>query len=316
MRVIVTGGTGLIGHHLVMNLAQDGHEVVILSRNPKQSGPMPETVSFQQYDAKTADGWGHIVEGADAIVNLAGENIAGNGFLPTRWSPERKKKIRQSRVDVGNAITEAIKGATNKPKALIQASAVGYYGTHPMSKDITEEDPAGDDFLASVCVDWEASTAAVEDMGVRRVIVRTGIVLDKDDGTLLRLALPFKLFTGGPLGNGKQPMPWIHIEDEVRAIRFLIEHEDAQGPFNLVAPGVVNNTDFSRALGKALGRPSFIPAPGFAFKAAFGELATLLLDGQKALPKRLQELGFAFTYPEVQQALDAIYKDKELATAS
>jgi uncharacterized protein len=315
MRVIVTGGTGLIGHELVMSLGNDGHEVAILSRNPKQAGPMPETITFHEWDAETADGWGHLVEGADAIVNLAGENIAGEGFLPDRWTPERKKRILNSRLNVGKAIMQAIEQAEIKPKVLVQASAVGYYGTHPMDTEITEDAPPGNDFLADVCVKWEASTQAAEALGVRRPVIRTGIVLSPDGGTLTRLELPFKLFTGGPLGNGKQPMPWIHIEDEVRAIRFLLQNKDATGAFNLTAPEPLTNSQFSQALGKAMGRPSWFPAPGFAFKTAFGELSVLLLEGQNAVPRHLLDLGFEFKYPTAQDALNAIYNPSELATA-
>ncbi len=316
MRVIITGGTGLIGHQLAMSLGHDGHEVYILSRNPRQAGPMPETISFHEWDAKTPAGWEHLVEKADAIVNLAGANIAGDGFLPTRWTEERKKVILQSRLDAGKAVTAAVEAATHKPSVIMQSSAVGYYGIHGMDVEITEESPSGKDFLADVCRRWEDSTAGVESQGVRRAIIRTGIVLDKDGGTLPRLSLPFKLFAGGPIGSGKQPMPWIHILDEIRAIRFLLENDNASGAFNLTAPGVVDNRRMAQALGRALGRPAFFPTPGFAFQVAFGELAILLTAGQKAVPKRLLEHGFNFIYTEVDTALNAIYKpDTALATA-
>ena len=316
MRVIVTGGTGLIGTALVKLLAADGHEVIAISRNPRQRGPMPENVSFAKWDAKTADGWGHLADGADAIVQLAGASIAGDGFLPARWTPERKQVIVDSRVNTGHAVMDAIEKASVKPKVLVQSSAVGYYGTHPNSVEITEESPAGSDWLAEVCVKWEASTAAADAMGVRRPIIRTGVVLDEDEGALPRMALPFKLFAGGPLGSGKQPFPWIHLLDEVRAIRFLIENEDANGAFNLSAPNPLTNAEFGRELGKVLGRPSLIPTPGFAFNIAFGEVATVVLDGQRALPKKLLDMGFEFTYPTAAEALNAIYKpETALATA-
>lgn len=317
MRVVVTGGTGLIGHELVMSLGQDGHDVVVISRNPRQAGPMPETINFAKWDAKTGASWVEQVDGADVVVNLAGESIAGTGFIPDRWTPERKKRILQSRLDAGNAVVEAIEMATKKPKVLIQASAVGYYGTHSMEVEVTEAHPAGDDFLADVCKQWEASTAKVEEMGVRRAIIRTGIVLSKKGGTLPLVALPFNFFAGGPLGSGKQPFPWIHMADEVGAIRFLIENESTSGAYNLSAPNVLTNGDFARTLGEVLGRPAFMPAPGFAFKAAFGELSILVLEGQKAVPSRLQEAGYEFAFPTAKDALTNIYKpESTLATAS
>lgn len=308
MGIIITGGTGLIGGKLASSLGRDGHEVFILSRNPHQSESMPKTVSYHVWDGKTAQGWGHLVEKADAIINLAGASIAGDNFLPSRWTPERKKVILHSRLDAGRAIVEAVQNATNKPKVLIQASAVGYYGTHEMSVDLTEKSPSGNDFLADTCRRWEASTADVEALGVRRAIIRTGIILDRDGGTLPRLSLPFKLFVGGPIGSGKQPMPWIHIDDEIRAIRFLLERDDLQGAFNLSAPNVVTNREMATALGQALSRPSFFPTPAFAFELMFGELAVLLTEGQKTLPQRLLEQGFNFTYNEINDALKAVYR--------
>lgn len=307
MGILITGGTGLIGSKLALSLAQDGHEVFILSRDPHQSRDMPKSVSYHQWDGKTASGWGHLVEKTDAIVNLAGANIAGDNFLPSRWTDERKKLILQSRLDAGRAIVEAVQNATNKPKVVIQGSAVGYYGTHEMSVDITERSPSGNDFLADTCRRWEASTADVEALGVRRAILRTGIVLDKDGGTLPRLELLTKLFVGGPIGHGKQPMPWIHIDDHIKAIRYLIDHDDLSGAFNLCAPNPVTNRQMANALGKALSRPSFMPTPAFALQLMFGELAILLTEGQKTLPQRLSEQGFQFSYADLDRALEAIY---------
>lgn len=316
MRVIVTGGTGMIGRALVKSMTADGYQVDILSRNPRQSGPMPETINFYEWDAATPDGWGHIVDGADAIVNLAGANIAGESFLPAKWTRERKKAILESRIKAGEAVSAAVQAATIKPKVVIQASAVGYYGTHSADVTITEQSPAGDDYLADVCQQWEASTAPVEAEDVRRAIIRTGVVLDQDEGSLPRLALPFKLFAGGPLGSGKQPFPWIHIDDEVNAIRFLIDNGEASGPFNLTGPQPLTNAEFARVLGRVLRRPAFFPTPGFAFRTAFGEVATIILEGQKALPTRLQELGFNFKYETAEAALTAIYRPAELATTA
>jgi uncharacterized protein (TIGR01777 family) len=307
MRVMITGGTGLIGHALAMSLGNDGHEVIILSRNPQQAGPMPETVKFEQWDAETAHGWGHLTDGADAIVNLASANLAGDHFLPTRWSQDRKRILTKSRINSGKAVVAAVEAAKKKPGVVIQSSASGYYGVHPMDVEITEEAPGGDDFLANLCKKWEASTEAVEAQGVRRAIIRSALILDAKEGALPRMALPFKLFVGGPFGNGKQPVPWIHLEDEVRAIRFLIENSSAKGAFNLVAPEAVTNAQFSKALGKALNRPSYFPTPGFAFKLAFGEVSMVILEGQKFVPKKLLDMGFTFKHPHVEEALRDVF---------
>ena len=308
MRVIITGGTGLIGKALANSLAHDSHEVIVLSRNQNRTAGLASGVKLVGWDAKTAQGWGALVDGAGAVVNLAGESIAGEGFPPSRWTPERKQRIGDSRVNAGKAIVEAITAAKNKPAVLIQSSAVGYYGVHG-DEDITEAAPIGNDFLANVCKDWEASTAAVESMGVRRVVIRTGILLSTKGGVLPQLSLPFKLFVGGPIGSGKQQMPWIHIDDEIAAIRYLIDTSDAKGVFNLSAPEPLNNAALARVMGRVMGRPSFFPTPGMVFKIAFGELSTLLLDGQRAVPKHLLDSGFKFKYPEVEAALRDLFNN-------
>lgn len=307
MRVIITGGTGLIGSAVVKNLALDGHEVHVLSRNPRQTEPLPATVHFHKWDAKTAEGWGHLADGADAIINLAGESVSGEGFLPSKWSWKRKKTILQSRVDAGEAVIDAIKQASKKPKVIIQSSAVGYYGTKTGDQDVTEDFPAGDDFLADVCKQWEASTSEAEKLGVRRAVIRTGIVLSADGGALPRMAFPFKFKSGGTLGNGKQHMPWIHLDDEIGAIRFLINNENASGVFNLSAPNPVTNKEMTKELGKVLGNIIPAPVPGFVFRSVFGEVSTIVLDGQRAVPSRLLELGYNFKYATIGEALRAIY---------
>jgi hypothetical protein len=302
MHVIITGGTGLIGRHLAQDLAADGHRVSILTRHPEKHQGLSGQIQLIGWDAKTTEGWAQLVDEADAVVNLTGAGIAD-----ARWTPARKQLIRDSRVDAGQALVAAIRAAQSKPRVLIQASAVGYYG--PCGDElITEESPPGKDFLAQVCVQWEASTAPVEDMGVRRAIIRTGIVLSQQGGALPRMLLPFKLFVGGPLGNGKQYFPWIHIQDEVRAIRFLLELDQASGAYNLTAPNPPTNAEFSRALGKVLGRPAFLPTPALALKILFGEMATVLLDGQRAVPERLLQQGFSFRFTEAEEALRDILK--------
>lgn len=296
MRVIIPGGTGLIGSALTKSLSDDGHEVIILSRSVRSKHSLPPGVQQVQWDAATANGWGHHADGADAIVNLAGEGIADG-----RWTEERKRRIYTSRINAGKAVMEAITTAATKPKVLIQASGVDFYGDH-QDEIITEGAGPGTGFLSQVCFDWEASTAAAEEMGVRRAIIRSGIVLSNEGGAWPRIVLPFKLFAGGPIGNGKQYWPWIHMDDEVGAIRFLIENENAQGIFNLSAPTPLTNKEFAQTLGSVMGRPAFFPVPSFALKAAFGEMATILLDGKRAVPHHLQELGYTFKYPTAEAA--------------
>lgn len=306
MRIIITGGTGLIGGKLVESLTAEQHEVLVLSRNPEKY-TFPTGARGVKWNGRTPEGWGHLVNETDAIINLAGENISGTGFLPSRWTPERKRRIRDSRSHAGQAIVAAIEAATHKPSILIQSSAVGYYGSSG-DEILTEDAPAGNDFLAGVCTDWEQSTQAVESMGVRRAVIRTGVVLSMEGGALPITVLPFRLFAGGPLGSGRQWWPWIHIEDEVRAIRFLLENEAANGLFNLSAPNPLTNRAFGKVIGQVLQRPSLIPAPAFALKLALGEVSTIVLDGQRAVPQRLEEAGFIFRFPDAKSALNNLLR--------
>ncbi len=302
MRILITGGTGLIGSALAAELAQAGHEVIVLSRNPDRAGDLPVGVRAERWDGRTAQGWAHLADGAGAIVNLAGASIAGEGFLPSRWTPERKRLILQSRLDAGRAVVEAVQQAARKPAVVIQSSGIGIYG-FAGDRVLDESAPAGSDWLAQVAVQWELATAPVEAMGVRRAVIRTAVVLSRKGGVLPLMLLPFRLFVGGPIGGGKQYVPWIHIADEVGAIRFLIEHPDARGPFNLVAPEVMTNAEVSRVIARVLRRPSWLPLPAFIMRLMFGEVATLLLEGQRAVPERLRELGYAFRFPTLEGAL-------------
>lgn len=302
MRVIITGGTGLIGRRLAADLAGDGREVIVLSRNPQRAHDLPPTVRAERWDGRTAAGWGPLADGAAAIVNLAGENLAGAGFFPSRWTPERKQLLRQSRLDAGRAVVEAVSAARVKPQVVIQASGIGHYGARG-DETVTEEDGPGADFLARLTVDWEASTQPVAASGVRRAVIRTGVVLDPAEGALPRLLLPYRLCVGGPLGGGRQWLSWIHPADETAAIRFLIETPGAEGAFNLCAPNPLTNAQFGRVLGRVLGRPAWLPVPAFALAAAFGEAAATVLDGQRAAPARLLGLGFTFRFPEAEAAL-------------
>ncbi len=301
MRVIITGGTGLIGRALAASLAADGHEVIVLSRAPERAASLPAGVRAERWDGVSAAGWGGLadgdVPGGVAIVNLAGENL-GEG----RWTAERKARFLTSRLNAGQAVVEAIRAAGTKPAVLIQSSAVGYYGPHG-DEPVTERTSAGADYLGRLAVQWEASTQEAEALGVRRPVIRTGVVLSARSGALPRLMLPFRFFAGGPLGSGRQWIPWIHLDDEVRAIRFLIERPEASGPFNLCAPNPVTNREMAQTLGRVLGRPAFFPVPALALRLMLGKMATVVLDGQRELPQRLLDLGFTFRFPNLQPAL-------------
>ncbi len=302
MRALITGGTGLIGSALCENLVKNGHEPIVLTRDPSDRKGLPSQTQLVAWDAKTTDGWGHLAGEVDVIVNLVGESLADG-----RWSDERKQRILNSRVTAGRLLLQAIDAAAVRPQALIQASAVGYYG--PRRDELLGEDAGpGSDYLAHVCFEWEASTAPVERLGVRRPVIRTGIVLSAEGGALPKIVLPFKLFAGGPMGSGKQWWPWIHLRDEVRAIRFLMEQESATGPYNLTAPHPLTNKEFASVVGDVMGRPAFFPVPSPVLQTALGEMSTVLLDGQRALPRRLEEAGFAFDFPTLDAALKDLLK--------
>jgi len=309
MKVIITGGTGLIGRALAEDLAKDGHEVVILSRRAGPAKGFRSGIRMAPWDGRSADGWGPLADGADAIVNLAGENLSAG-----RWTPQRKQAIRESRVNAGSAVVDAVLKAAKKPRAVIQSSAVGYYG--PTGDELLSESAAsGSDFLADVCRDWEASTQAVEGMGVRRVVARTGVVLSARSGALPRMLLPFRFLVGGPLGSGRQWMSWIHISDQVRALRFLIETPAARGAFNLSATPLTNR-QFAQVVGKVMQRPAFFAVPALIIRLMFGEMGTVLLDGQRVSAKRITDLGFKFHFPDADAALGDLLGRRAKSTAA
>ena len=302
MRIIIAGGSGLVGRALTDSLAKDGHDVIILSRTPEKVKDLPSNTFAIKWDAHTQEGWLDRVEGADVIVNFAGASLKGEGFIPNRWTRKRKELIRLSRINAGKAVTEAIRAAKRKPKFLLQASAVGYYGPRG-SEAVGENASPGSGFLANLCVEWEESTAEVEKMGVRRVVVRTGLSLTLTGGAFPLLVLPFRMFTGNWFGSGRQYYPWIHFDDHIAALRFLIDNSDASGAFNLSAPNPTTNREFARTLGKVMRRPVFLPIPRFALNLALGEVSTVVMDGQRTLPEKLLQGGFAFRYPELEAAL-------------
>jgi uncharacterized protein len=304
MRVIITGGTGLIGRALAQDLLSDGHEVILLSRSPeKRDKEIPEGAQVLGWDGRTSHGWADEADGAGAIVNLAGGNLSSR-----RWTDKQKEKLLESRLNPGRAVVEAVEKAVNMPRVVVQASAVGYYGTHYGDRQVTEKMAPGKDYLANLCVEWEKSTAPLDQYGIRRPVARMGVVLSPESIALKRMALPYKLFVGGPIGSGRQWLSWIHLADLVASLRYLIENQGANGAFNLTAPTPVTNSRFGKILARVLNRPSWFPVPAFMIKALFGEMATVVLEGQRAVPKRLLDLGFKFRYPEIEPALREIYR--------
>jgi hypothetical protein len=295
VRAIIAGGTGFIGRELVRELRDHGWEILILSRNPGKVADVFKNggVIGMPWD----NGWTDLLGPDTAIVNLAGENIAGG-----RWTRKRKQRILQSRVQAGERIVKAVERAGVAPGVLIQGSAVGYYGPRGTTT-INEYAESGSGFLADVCRQWEGSTSALEKRGTRRCIIRTGMVLGHG-GALPRMLPPFKYYLGGPPGDGLQGVSWIHLKDEARAIRFLLENPEASGPYNLCAPTPVNFAKFAHILGAILGRPYKTPVPPLALRLLFGQMADeVLLSGQFALPERLTKAGFEFTFSELPEAL-------------
>ncbi|PWH19433.1 MAG: TIGR01777 family protein [Anaerolineae bacterium] len=310
MKITIAGGSGFIGTALTNLLVKNGHQVIILSRRGSQD--IQNTLNSQQnpvflyWDGENVGEWAQVIHQSDAVINLAGENIGGKNIFEVatkRWTQERKEALRKSRIASGQALLKAIKDSPTKPNVFVQASAVGYYGSHP-NREMDEDAAPGDDFLAKLCVEWEQSTAELDQMGIRRVVARiAGVVMSLQGGSLPFILLPYRFFLGGPLGSGCQWVSWIHLQDLVRAIDFLIHHAHAKGPFNLCAPNPVTSQQLSKAIGETIRRPSAFPTPEFFFRLAFGEKADLLLASQKQIPKRLLALGFEYEYPTVESAL-------------
>ena len=293
MRIVVAGGTGFLGSALVTRLREE-HEVLVLTRRPHTSTDIPWSPD------RIGGAWIHAVQRAHVVLNLAGEPLASG-----RWTSAKKTAIRASRVDATRAIVDVILDATTPP-ALLNGSAIGIYGPHG-DEPVTEATTPGRDFLASVCRDWEAEALRVAS-ATRVVLLRTGLVLEKDGGALPQTALPFRFFAGGPLGSGRQYWSWIHRYDWIEMVRWALLNE-ATGAINITAPEPVTNAEFARALGRALHRPALMPAPAFALRLALGEMAdAMILSGQRVLPERATSLGFTFRYPRLDDALDAIYR--------
>ena len=301
MRVVITGATGFIGRALCEALHKD-YEVIALSRDASRAAKsVGDWAKVIEWDGRTTGSWFKQANGAFAIINLAGDNIASG-----RWNESKKAGILHSRLDSSRAVLDAIKQVDKKPTVVILASAIGYYGSRQNEK-LDETSTPGKGFLANVCQRVENSTEAIEGLGVRCVVIRTGVVLGRDGGAFTKLVKPFRFFLGGYLGSGRQWFSWIHLDDEIAAIKFLMENEHLKGVFNLTAPQPVTMKEFCKILGKVLHRPAWLNVPAFAARLAFGEMADeMLLSGQKVLPKLLLNTGFDFQYTNVGQALNDI----------
>jgi len=299
MKVALTGVTGFLGPGLVQGLLERGHTVHVLARDLGRAvAGLPPGVTGSFFDAATPLAPGALA-GAEAVVHLAGEPVA------QRWTDEAKKRIRTSRVVGTRLLVEAMRAA-GTVRHFVSASAVGYYGSESGAQPLTEDSPMGEDFLAQVCAGWEAEAREAVASGIRTVHMRIGVVLHPEGGALKQLLPPFRLGLGGRVGSGQQYLSWIHREDVVGMMLFALEHPELQGPVNVTAPEPVTNADFTRALGAALKRPAVLPLPAFALRAALGEMAQVVLGGQRALPKRAQEAGFTFRHPELGEALRSL----------
>ena len=300
MKIVIAGGTGFLGRPLTAALAREGHELVVLTRG---SAPPATGARAVAWDPDSGSGpWAAEIDAAGAVVNLAGESIAGK-----RWTGAQKQRILDSRVLATRSLVAALSGAASPPPVFISGSAVGYYG--PLGDEAATEDrPAGSDFLAHVCEQWEREAMRAAGNRTRVVCLRTGIVLAKDGGALPQMLPPFRFGAGGPVGSGRQYWPWIHRDDWIALVQWAIATPAATGAVNATAPHPVTNAEFARALGRALHRPAFMPAPGFALRLLLGEMAdALLLSGQNAVPAKATRGGFQFLYGDVDGALRAIF---------
>ncbi|HEX8990930.1 MAG TPA: TIGR01777 family oxidoreductase [Anaerolineales bacterium] len=291
MKILIAGGRGFLGSALEKELSSSGHEVWILTRR------RPARPAEIQWDGRSTGSWAGRLDEMDAVVN-----VTGYGLEHWPWTASRKRRFLQSRVGPGEALTSAIQNARHRPAAFLQISGINYYGT--TGTGVADESyPAADDFLAQLSVKWEAATSPVEHLGVRRVLARSAVVLDTRGGLFPLMALPVRLWVGGPLGGGRQVVPWIHVRDAVRALRFLIEHEQARDAFNLIAPQSTSNDEFMRAVARVMNRPYWLPTPGFLLRIVLGQMSTLVLEGRASRPSRLEGLGFQFRYPTINVAL-------------
>jgi uncharacterized protein (TIGR01777 family) len=291
MKIVIAGGSGLIGKVLVEESIARQHTVTILTRNPRNAYHSDKII-IREWDGRALGNWYETIEQADAIINLSGASIASG-----RWTKSRKTELLESRIHATRILAQAISLTTHRPSVFLNASAVGYYG-NVEDVELTEDSPQGRGFLSDLCGRWEREALNVKEFGSRTVLLRTGVVLDKNGGALKKMILPFKLF-GGPLGSGSQWISWIHIDDVVKAILFALETKSLQGPINLTSPHPITMRAFAKELGKVLHRPYWLPVPSSLLRILLGEMSSVLLEGQCAIPEKLTAAGFTFTYPTI-----------------
>lgn len=307
MKIVIAGGTGFIGSHLCRTLIKLQHEVTVLSRNiTRASKTLPSSVAVVEWDAKSAKILGQTLNATDAVVNVMGEPIADS-----RWTETRKQLLLSSRIDTTRTLVEALRLTPQKPRTLINASGIGFYGPQER-QSLTESSSHGNGFLSDLCVAWEKAAKRAEEFGVRVVLPRIGMVLGKTGGALPKMLLPFRLFVGGPVLPGTQQISWIHQKDLSELIVWLLGKPEISGPVNAVAPETVTMKEFCKTLGKALNRPSWFPVPEFVLKLAFGEMATLMTTGQEVRPSVAEQNGFNFAYPKLDMALQSLFTDSEV----
>ena len=295
MNIAVLGGRGFIGSRLCEKLVEAGHETTVISRSTEAGDGLPEAVKYVSADTTAEGNWQEEIKDREAVINLAGAGIF------RRWNETSKKLMYDSRILTTRNLVDAMQGSRNS--VLINASAAGYYGFQG-DKELTEKDPAGEDFLAVLCRDWEKEAFKARDKGIRVAVARFGVVLGKNGGALTNMVSAFRKFLGGRLGDGEQWFSWVHMEDLVRALLFILSHEELEGPFNVTAPGPVQNREFTKTLAEVLHRPALVPAPGFLIQLFLGEFGSVLLKGQKAIPRELLDHEFRFLYPRVREALE------------
>ncbi len=299
MKVFITGSNGFVGSNLIRNLLQEGHEVTALVRRETRAGAFPGEVSVVVGQSTESGNWQEAVPGHDLLINLAGASIF------KRWNAEYKQLLRDSRILTTRNLVDAI--ADGAAVTLLSTSAVGFYG-FTGDEELEETSPGGKDFLATLARDWESEARKAEEKGARVVTTRFGVVLGNDGGALDQMVLPFRFFVGGPLGDGRQWFSWIHVHDLCRAALFVASNPEIRGPVNFTAPGPVRNRDLAAAIGRALNRPSFMPAPGFLISVLMGEFGDIILKGQRVVPRVLLQHGFSFDFPTIEDALANLLK--------